>query len=218
MTHLWTNNDHYQTPDVKQNISVQHLQLTELDSSGNSEQSEVPVDGTYMSIDTSEGHDTLEAGGAKFSLQCDSNTSMANDKDVLEDDGSHPKESMDIDDNGLKESPRCSFQPQDFYVNSAKKSGYEQYSFSNNSGHLLHASIFYTRGIPPWLLPLQSPDSRENLEDTLYKHRKLHSDYQKNTLKHLRLALYSTLLMIEAFRPLIQKQCKGWTDSLKGLM
>ncbi|KAL2496393.1 hypothetical protein Fot_40150 [Forsythia ovata] len=93
------------------------LQLTELDSSGNSKQSEMPADGIYMSIDNSKGRDALEAGGAKSSLQCDSNTSIANDKEVLEDDGNHPNESMDIDDNKLKESTHSCFQPQDFYMN-----------------------------------------------------------------------------------------------------
>ncbi|KAL2476390.1 hypothetical protein Adt_37126 [Abeliophyllum distichum] len=185
------------------------LQLTELDSSGNSKQSEMPADGIYMSIDNSKGRDALEAGGAKSSLQCDSNTSIANDKEVLEDDGNHPNESMDIDDNKLKESTHCCFQPQDFYMNSAEESGHEEYSFSNYSGDLPHASIFYTHGLPPWLLPLHLPDSHENLEDTLCKHRKLHNDYYKNALKHLRVALYSTPPVIEAFHPLIQMLLLG---------
>ncbi|XP_022897250.1 uncharacterized protein LOC111410889 [Olea europaea var. sylvestris] len=184
------------------------LQLTELDSSSNPNQSEVP-DRNYMSIDNSKEHDAFEAGGAKFSLQCDSNTSIANDKELLEDDVSCPKESMDVDDNEVKDTAHCSFQPQDLHMDSAEKSGDEEYSFSNHSGNLPRVSIFHTRGLPPWLLPLHLPDSRENLEDTLYKHRQLHSDHYKNALKHLRIALYSTPPIMEAFHPLIQMLLLG---------
>ncbi|KAL2500237.1 uncharacterized protein Fot_34085 [Forsythia ovata] len=165
----------------------------------------MPADGIYMSIDNSKGRDALETGDAKSSLQCDSNTYIANDKEVLEDDGNHPNESMDIADNKLKES----IQPQDFYMNSTEESGHEEYSFSNHSGDLPHASIFCTHGLPPWLLPLHLPDFHENLEDTLYEHKKLHNDYYKNALKHLRVALYSTPPVIEAFHSLIQMLLLG---------
>ncbi|KAL2493585.1 hypothetical protein Fot_37342 [Forsythia ovata] len=184
------------------------LQLKGLDPSGNSKQLEMP-DGIHMSNDNSKWRDAFEAGGAKSSLQCDSNSSIVKDKEVLEDDGNHPKKYMDIHDNKLKESTRRCFQPQNFYMNSADDSGREEYSFSNHSGDLPHSSIFYTHGLPPWLLPLHLPNSLENLKNSLYKHRKLHNDYYKSALKHLRVALYSTEPVFEAFHPLIQMLLLG---------
>lgn len=116
------------------------LQWTELDTFDESKQSEMPADGIYK------GYDAFEAGGAKSSLQCYLNTSFAYDKEVLGEDGNHPKDSMDIDANKLKESARRHFQPLDFYVNSAEESGHEKYFFSNSSGDLPHVSIFDTHG------------------------------------------------------------------------
>ncbi|KAI3466075.1 hypothetical protein Pfo_022738 [Paulownia fortunei] len=201
------------------------LQLTELDSSGTYMQSEIPIDGIHMSIDYTKDNDALEAGGANSILQCDSNTSVANDK-VVEDNGSQQKESMDIDDNVKKETSHTSFQPQEFYMKSAEASGNSDYSFANYGGDLPHASIFYTQGdcqIPlfssiysstargptPWLLPIKLPSSHENLEDALYMHRKLHNNYYKSALKYLRVALYSTPPVVEAFHPLIQMLLLG---------
>lgn len=59
-------------------------------------------------------------------------------------------------------------------------------------------------GLPPWILPLHLPNSRENFEGLMNKHRKFHNDYYKSALKHLRVSLYSTVPVIEAFHPLIQ--------------
>lgn len=105
------------------------LQWTELDTFDNSKQSEMPGDGIYK------GYDAFEAGGAKSSLQCYSNTSIANGKQVLEEDV-----------NQLKESRRRHFQPLDFYMNSAEESGHEKCFFSNTSGDMPQVSIFDTHG------------------------------------------------------------------------
>lgn len=122
------------------------LQLTELDSSGTYMQSEIPVDGIHMPIEYSKENDALEARGANSIIQCDSNTSVANDKEVVEDDGIQQKESMDIDAKVKKETSHTSFEPQEFYMKSAEASGNSDSSFPNYSGDLPHASIFYTQG------------------------------------------------------------------------
>ncbi|XP_022847813.1 uncharacterized protein LOC111370370 [Olea europaea var. sylvestris] len=163
----------------------------------------MPADGIYK------GYDAFEAGGAKSSLQCYLNTSFAYDKEVLGEDGNHPKDSMDIDANKLKESARRHFQPLDFYVNSTEESGHEKYFFSNSSGDLPHVSIFDTHGLPPWLLPMHLPNSREIFEDLMDEHKKFHNDYYTSALKHLRVSLYSKVPVIEAFHPLIQMLLLG---------
>ncbi|KAL2247490.1 UNVERIFIED_CONTAM: hypothetical protein Sindi_2601300 [Sesamum indicum] len=122
------------------------LQLTEPNSSGTYKQSEIPVNGIHMPIDYSKENDAVEAGGANSPLQCDSNTSVANDKDLVGDDGDQQKDSMDVDDNVKKETSYTSFQPQGCYMRSAEASGNSDYSMSNYSSDLPHASIFYNQG------------------------------------------------------------------------
>ncbi|CAI9775934.1 unnamed protein product [Fraxinus pennsylvanica] len=64
-------------------------------------------------------------------------------------------------------------------------------------------------GLPPWLLPLHLPTSRETYEGLMNKHRKFHNDYYKIALKHLRVSLQSIAPVIEAFDPLIQMLLLG---------
>ncbi|PHT98537.1 hypothetical protein BC332_32542 [Capsicum chinense] len=73
-----------------------------------------------------------------------------------------------------------------------------------DSGDVPYHSIFYNRGLPLWLLPLQLPSSNENLEDDLNMHRTLRNDHYRNAIKYLRHALYSSPPVLEAFHPLIQ--------------
>ncbi|KAG8364888.1 hypothetical protein BUALT_Bualt18G0045400 [Buddleja alternifolia] len=181
------------------------LQLTELDSFG-TPQSGLPVDGIHRPIDYSKENDVFEAGEGSSRLQSDSNPSIANDKDLLEDDG---KEPMDVDDSVKRETSHPSSQPQEFYMKSAEEDELSDHSFPDYSGDLPHASIFYTQGLPPWLLPLKLPSFHENLEDAISMHRKLHDNYYKSALKHLRVALYSTPPILEAFHPLIQMLLLG---------
>ncbi|KAL6561772.1 hypothetical protein OROMI_017373 [Orobanche minor] len=168
----------------------------------------VPGKDIHMSVDFSKDNDALDAGVANSGLQCDSNTSVAIDK-VVEYNGNQQKESMDVDDNVKKEISLASSQPQDSYTNAAEASRSSSQSFSNYSGDLPHASIFYSQGLPPWLLPLKLPSSLENLDDALCMHRKLHNNYYDNALKYLRVALYSTPPVVEALQPLIQMLLLG---------
>ncbi|KAL6553488.1 hypothetical protein OROGR_007330 [Orobanche gracilis] len=174
----------------------------------------VPGKDIYMSVDISKDNDALDAGVANSGLQCDSNTSVAIDK-IVEYNGNQQKESMDVDDNVKKEISLASSQPQESYRNPAEASGSSDHSFSNYSGDLPHTSIFYSQGLPQWLLPLKLPSSLENLDDALYMHRKLHNNYYDNALKYLRVALYSTPPVVEALQPLIQVYyTDGWIKML----
>uniref|UniRef100_A0A5B7BG06 Uncharacterized protein n=1 Tax=Davidia involucrata TaxID=16924 RepID=A0A5B7BG06_DAVIN len=121
-------------------------------------------------------------------FQCDSYTSVMIGKDTALDQ---------------------SFQRQGFYVKTIKENDQEKSSFSNHSDDMLHASIFYARGLDSWLLPLRLPRTNENLEDFNYLHKEMLNDYYKNGVKYLRLALYSTPPLFEALLPLIQMLLLG---------
>ncbi|KAF3664204.1 hypothetical protein T459_23844 [Capsicum annuum] len=82
--------------------------------------------------------------------------------------------------------------------------GVDVSSSMDQSGDVPYHSIFYNRGLPLWLLPLQLPSSNENLEDDLNMHRTLRNDHYRNAIKYLRHALYSSPPVLEAFHPLIQ--------------
>ncbi|KAG8364892.1 hypothetical protein BUALT_Bualt18G0045800 [Buddleja alternifolia] len=218
---------------------------------------ELPVDGIHRPIDYSKENDAFEAGEGSSRLQSDSNPSIANDKDLLEDDG---KEPMDVDDSVKRETSHPSSQPQEFYMKSAEEDELSDHSFPDYSGDLPHASIFYTqvhhKSMGP--TPQKGKNRRSkfwetfdrnlyvrlrcrvvfyshggevvsffvgplvvsylsdfvtsfhgNLEDAISMHRKLHDNYYKNALKHLRVALYSTPPILEAFHPLIQMLLLG---------
>ncbi|XP_073058267.1 uncharacterized protein [Primulina eburnea] len=186
------------------------LQLTELDSSGTFMRSNASMGGIYMSINNSVENDGLDAGGAESSLRGDSNSSVANNKEAFEDNGNQLKEEpMEIDEKLGEDISHPAVQPQGFYMNSTKVSEQRDFSFSNHSDDQPHASIFYTQGLPPWLLPLKLPDSHENLEDAMEMHKTLRNDFYISAVKCLRVALYSTPPVIEAFHPLIQMLLLG---------
>ncbi|KAL3631447.1 hypothetical protein CASFOL_024431 [Castilleja foliolosa] len=181
------------------------LQLTNLDPSVTFLQPEVHDDGTQMSIDFSVDNDAHEAG-VSIGLSCDSNTSIAIDKEV-EDSGSQQKKPMDVDENVKTEPSHSGSQALVPHVESVEASGNSNYS--NYSDDLPRGSIFYSRGLPPWLLPINLPSSDENLEDAIRMHRKLLNSHYKNGLKYLRAALYSTPPVVEAVHPFIQMLLLG---------
>ncbi|KAG6410303.1 hypothetical protein SASPL_128361 [Salvia splendens] len=157
----------------------EELQLTALDSFGFGLQSEIPIDKIHMPIEYSKEDSPHEAGGDNLDIHCISITSVANDKEV------------------------------DSREESAKPNGISGSSFSDCSGDLPQASIFLTQGLPPWLLPLKLPISRENLEDAVRMRRELLNDDYKNAVKHLRVALHTTPPAIEALHPFIQDLAKN---------
>ncbi|KAH6775599.1 hypothetical protein C2S52_013160 [Perilla frutescens var. hirtella] len=184
------------------------LQLSALDSSGTYMQSEIPIHTIHMPIEYSKEDNPKEAG-LNSVIQFDSDTSVANDKEVDEDDGDQQKKSMDTEAQVKKETSYTSYEPQDSCGKSAEAIGISDSSFPNYSGDLPHASIFHTQGLPPWLLPMKLPSSHENLEDAVHIHRKLLNKHYKSAVKHLRVALHSTPPAIEALHPLIQMLILG---------
>lgn len=185
------------------------LQLTELDASGTYLQSEIPInDAIHMPTEYSKEGNAHEAGETNSVLQCDSSTSVANDKEA-EVDVNQQKKSIDIEDMVKKETSCSSHEPQASCEKSADVIGISDSALSNYSGDLPQASIFQTQGLPPWLLPMKLPSSHESLEDAVYKHRNLHNSHYKSAVKHLRVALHSTPPAIEALHPLIQMLILG---------
>ncbi|KAL3835680.1 hypothetical protein ACJIZ3_010416 [Penstemon smallii] len=187
----------YPLSDLVRGLMFYHLwfrSLTEQDSpgtsmqsSGTSMQSEMPTYGFHVTFENSRENDAPEAGGANSSttMQIDSNSSV---------------------DNLSKETSHPSFQSHESHLHSALGGGHNDHPFSNYSGDFPHASIFDTRGLPPWLLPLKLPDSHKKLEDT---YKKSQNKLYELALKHLHDALYSTNPVIEAFHPLIQMLLLG---------
>ncbi|PHT82302.1 hypothetical protein T459_15317 [Capsicum annuum] len=185
------------------------LHLQELDRFDSAVQSETFEERIVMSILNSDGHDAVEGQAANSPFRCDSNTSVRNDKEILGVDVSQQREVlMANDDNVSGETQNDNFQPQDFYMNSDESSDHEGSSM-DQSGDVPYHSIFYNRGLPLWLLPLQLPLSNENLEDNLNMIRTCRNDHYKNAIKCLRHALYSSPPRLEAFHPLIQMLLLG---------
>ncbi|KZV38271.1 hypothetical protein F511_36506 [Dorcoceras hygrometricum] len=186
------------------------LQLTELDSSGTCLQLNTSMGGIFVSINNSVENDGLESVGAESPLRGDSNSSIANNKEAYEDKGNQLKiEPMEIDEKLGEDISRPTVEPQGFLMNSTKVSEQRDYSLSTYSDDQPHPSIFYTQGLPPWLLPLKLPHSQETLEDTMHVHSKLRNDFYINAVNCFRVALYSSPPVIEAFHPLIQMLLLG---------
>lgn len=122
------------------------LQLGDLDEPQTSLPSEKFESIFNQSIVNSEGHDAVQDP-----IQCDSNTSIGNDKEIVVDDvlGQHKEVSMEMDCDIKCETPHQThqnFQSQGFYVNSSRSNGSEEASFISHAGDIPHASIFHARG------------------------------------------------------------------------
>lgn len=130
------------------------LQLTELDASGTYMQSEIPIDDAiHMPMEYSKEDIAHEAGESNSVLQCDSNTSVANDKEETEVDGNQQKKLIDIEAMVKKETSSSSYEPQGLCEKSAEVIGISDSALSNYSGDLPQASIFQTQGeyqLPPF--------------------------------------------------------------------
>ncbi|CAK9182957.1 unnamed protein product [Ilex paraguariensis] len=159
-----------------------------------------------MSIENSGGYDANKIQEVNSPHQCDSNTSVRNDKVIgLEVDvGQQRQVSFGMYNNLQRENHSPNFQPQGFYVNPCGGSEREAFSISSQGGSMPYGSVFCTRGLDSWLLPLRLPHSRDKLDDLICLHRNMGSDYYNNAVKYLRLALQSTTPVFEALLPLIQ--------------
>ncbi|CAK9182961.1 unnamed protein product [Ilex paraguariensis] len=182
------------------------LQLRDFNEPYNPMQSEMSETRFDMSIDNSGGHDANKIQEVNSRFQCDSNTSVRNDKDIgLAVDVDQQREvSFDVDDTLQQENHCPYFQSQGFYVNACGDSEREVCSASSPGGGMPYGSVFYARGLDSWLLPLRLPHSGDKLEDLIYLHRNIRGDYYNNAVKYLQLALQSTPSVFEALLPLIQ--------------
>lgn len=191
--------------DIRKN-----LQLMDLDEPCSLTQSKMLESGFNKSIENSVGHDAAQVHEADSPVQCDSNTSIRNDKEIgLEGVvDQHKQVPMEVDDDLRSRSQLRNIHPKGFYVHSADSNGLDS-SFSNHAGNIPRFSIFHAHGLEPWLLPLRLSHTTENLEDFINMQRKIHNDHYKGAVTYLRLALYSTPPTFEALLPLIQMLLLG---------
>ncbi|KAK3198396.1 hypothetical protein Dsin_021811 [Dipteronia sinensis] len=73
--------------------------------------------------------------------------------------------------------------------------------------YLVNAEIcfwFSKERLDSWLLPIKLPNSNEDYENYIIKHKKLLNDDYKNAIKYLRFALLSKPPVPAALLPLIQ--------------
>ncbi|KAL7143389.1 hypothetical protein ABFS83_08G187800 [Erythranthe nasuta] len=181
----------------------EEFQLTELDLSGTNMPSVVPADGIHQPVDYSN-----EENDANSTVQCDSSTSVANDK-VFEDDSNRQIALMEIDSITKNETSPTSSRPPEVEMELAEPGGNSNCYSPAYCGDLPRLSIFYAQGLPTWLFPMKLPTSHEKLEDEMKKHRRLLNDDHKNALQHLRVAINSIPPVVEAVHPLIQMLLLG---------
>ncbi|EPS64923.1 hypothetical protein M569_09860 [Genlisea aurea] len=70
-------------------------------------------------------------------------------------------------------------------------------------------SIFYSQGLPLWLLPMNLPYPDGDLEDAALAHGELRNDHYNNAVNHLQAAIHMPNPKLEAFHPLIQMLLLG---------
>lgn len=122
------------------------MQLGELSKSGSPMQSQVSEGRRYLSVENYEGYEAVEAQDRNFPLECDSITSIGNEKDGLKVQNNQSKDVfMEVDYKEQEKTPVPGFQAQGFYIKPSESSGHEG-SSPNHIDHIPTASIFYTRG------------------------------------------------------------------------
>lgn len=121
------------------------LQLTELDSSDSYMQSEHPIDAMHQPIDYSMEDNPHEVGGDNSAIRHCSNTSVAIDKEVAEDDSDQDTNSMATETNVKKETSYSSHERQDSFEK-PEAVGVSGSSLSNNSNDVPRVSIYQTQG------------------------------------------------------------------------
>lgn len=120
------------------------MQLKELSESSSPMQS-LMSGGSYISAVKTEGHDALDLN---FSVACDSNSSIGNEKNGLKVINGSRQISMEVDYKEQK-TPASGFRKQALYMKPAESSGHEGFSFSNQGDAIPTKSIFYTCGASP---------------------------------------------------------------------
>ncbi|XP_062093582.1 uncharacterized protein LOC133799581 isoform X2 [Humulus lupulus] len=144
-----------------------------------------------------EGWDRADSNQSGTDFQCDSNSSIKNDKRIHIDldKGLQTESSVGVDSVQIETLPQ-NFQPQGFYANSADNTGSE--ALESCHGDQI-TSTFSALGLNSVLLPVKLLQSTENCV-----HKEMLNDYYKEAVKYLRHALCSTPPVLAALLPLIQ--------------
>lgn len=121
------------------------LQMTEVDLSDSYMQSEIPIDAMHQPIDYSMEDNPHEVGGANSVIRLGSNTSVAKDKEVAEDDSDQDKNSMATETKVKKETSYSSYERQDSFEK-PEAVGVSGSSLSNYSDDVPRVSIYQTQG------------------------------------------------------------------------
>nr|GLL49539.1 uncharacterized protein LOC109183072 isoform X2 [Ipomoea trifida] len=177
------------------------MQLDKHNEFGSNMQRDTFKDNMCMSIVDSKGGDAPEGQETNSLVQCDSNTSVRNDKDNMDADvNQHGEGPMDIDNDPQQKVGPDGFQPQDVSMHSTERSEHENSDCSNSPPSL---STFFVHGLPPCLLPIQLPQL-DNLEELYDMHKQLRNDQYNSAVKFLSHAVNSMPPALEAFHPLVQ--------------
>ncbi|XP_031125492.1 uncharacterized protein LOC116027861 isoform X2 [Ipomoea triloba] len=177
------------------------MQLDKHNEFGSNMQRDTFKDNMCMSIVDSKGGDAPEGQETNSLVQCDSNTSVRNDKDNMDADvNQHGEGPMDIDNDPQQKVGPDGFQPQDVSMHSTERSEHENSDCSNSPPSL---STFFVHGLPPCLLPIQLPQL-DNLEELYDMHKQLRNDQYNSAVKFLSHAVNSMPPTLEAFHPLVQ--------------
>lgn len=120
------------------------MQLDKHNEFGSNMQRDTFKDNMCMSIVDSKGGDAPEGQETNSLVQCDSNTSVRNDKDNMDADvNQHGEGPMDIDNDPQQKVGPDGFQPQDVSMHSTERSEHENSDCSNSPPSL---STFFVHG------------------------------------------------------------------------
>ncbi|CAH9104402.1 unnamed protein product [Cuscuta epithymum] len=163
-------------------------------------QPEISQDNMFMSIVDSKWQGASEGKKPSSLITCDSNTSIRNDKEYIEAGAYKCGEvHKDVEINLREIKREDDNQPQDISLHSDERSELEM---SNDSSPPSFSS-YYTRGLPPLLLPIQFPQL-ENLEELYDFHTRLRNDQYNSAVMYLSRAFSLMPPALEAFHPLVQ--------------
>uniref|UniRef100_A0A3Q7XHK2 Uncharacterized protein LOC101507338 n=2 Tax=Cicer arietinum TaxID=3827 RepID=A0A3Q7XHK2_CICAR len=151
----------------------------------------------------SERQITVESHMADTQYQCDSDASVMNERKISKGIvvSKDMRVSMEVDTSHKRGKSRQIFQSEGFYLISDEHK--ETDNPFSNSEDLTQDTLYALGKLDLWLLPLCF-SGENNLEEFMDMHRNQHSDYYKNAVKYLQLALNSTSFASVALLPLTQ--------------
>uniref|UniRef100_A0A1D1Y228 GTP cyclohydrolase 1 n=1 Tax=Anthurium amnicola TaxID=1678845 RepID=A0A1D1Y228_9ARAE len=175
----------------------QEMQLKDFDAVLQPEASSMAVGVGFTqqigSVGISGGCNTVDCQYAEIYTQCNSESSMGNDKVRL-------NCNMDTPRQHLNQYLHAS----EFYMNGSAVTDETAIASPNLVSNLEDMSIFYVHGLDACLLPIKLQQSTEDLEFRILSHRRLVNEHYLDAVKHLRISLYSNPPLFSALHPLIQ--------------